>query len=110
MTRFVPSRSPADTFRTGVRGKRAEEMTPGEMLQYVELLIDELSVRVDAMIPGADDNQHYTDHIDIANERMERIRIRLDTASRLRAGFILGVAALVTIVCGLVILKGLGYI
>ena len=110
MTRFRPSRSQDTIFREQVRGKRTEEMTPVEMFNYVELLIDELSARVDSMIPGGDHEQHYTDHLDIATDRMERIRIRLDTASRIRSGFWLGLATLVTILSGLVILKGLGYL
>lgn len=110
MTIFRPTRTAATRFRDSVQGKRVSEMTLSELAQYVESLQHEISARIDAMIPGGDDDQHYADHIEQANKRLSAERMKEETRIRVRAGFILGGTALVIIFAGLTILKTLGYL
>ena len=55
--------------------------------------IHEVTVRLDAMIPDADDRRHYDDHVDIRDVRADRRKLWGNLRSQGAAGVMMAIGA-----------------
>lgn len=71
--------------------KRPDDMTVRELISYIERLVHLVHVRIDGLVPGGDDKQHYKDHQEQETVRQEERETRIRRKVSISNGLWLGI-------------------